>query len=124
MITGYMQRTAPAQYHSILIPRFPFGAKRPVMDHGYLESLHDERVTLVKSRSIEIVASNRARLENGELFPVDVIILANGFKTQQLLTPMSIEGVDGARLPEIWQQDGQAASAYMGYGLHFPRATR
>jgi cation diffusion facilitator CzcD-associated flavoprotein CzcO len=123
MITDYMQRTAPASYHSILIPTFPFGAKRPVMDHGYLESLHDERVTLVKSRSIEIISPKEARLENGQTFTVDVIVLANGFETQQLLTPMSIKGIDAAHLPGIWQQDGQAASAYMGYGLYFPRET-
>ncbi|KAK2754293.1 hypothetical protein FQN54_007173 [Arachnomyces sp. PD_36] len=102
-------------------PGIPFGAKRPVMDHGYLEALHDERVKVMKSPSLEVVASSRLRTESGEEFTADVIILAHGFKTQQLLTPMTISGEDGQQLPDIWQQDGQAASAYMGVAVaNFP----
>jgi hypothetical protein len=65
-----MRKTAPAKFHSILIPSFPFGAKRPVMDNGYLRSLRESRV-LVSTYSDNISA--------------DIIILANGFETQQLL---------------------------------------
>ena len=114
-VTKYMSSTAPATYHSILIPTFPFGAKRPVMDHGYLKSLHHQNMKLIQSPSLEVVGPLQVRDHMGDTHAVDAIILANGFKTQQLLTPMTINGLNGSKLPEIWQRGDNAASAYMGY---------
>ncbi|KAL8341211.1 hypothetical protein RB601_005734 [Gaeumannomyces tritici] len=113
-LEGYIQRTAPSEYHDILIPDFDFGAKRPVLDHGYLSSLHDPRVKLLRSPSLAVVGTLEIQAENGEIFQADVIILANGFKTQELLTPMTITGQYGAELPKLWRQEGNFASAYMG----------
>lgn len=59
--------------------------------------------------------------EDGVTFNADVIILANGFKTQELLFPMTIAGRGGVELPEIWRREGNFASAYMGVCLpEFP----
>lgn len=113
-LEAYMRRTAPSEYHDILIPDFEFGAKRPVLDHGYLSALHDPRVKLLRSPSLAVVGPREIQAENGETFEADVIILANGFKTQELLTPMTIMGQNGAELPNLWRQDGSFASAYMG----------
>jgi hypothetical protein len=49
----------------------------------------------------------------GNRHEVDIVILANGFKTQDLLTPMSVYGLEGENLREIWQQRG-GSEAYMG----------
>lgn len=84
------------------------------MDHGYLEALHDVRMKLFKSHALEVIAPDRIRVGSGEQLPANVIILANGFETQQIV-PMTIQGVYGARLPDLWQQGSQAAAAYMGY---------
>ncbi|KAH6854758.1 hypothetical protein B0I37DRAFT_422569 [Chaetomium sp. MPI-CAGE-AT-0009] len=113
-ITDYIRRTAPSEYHDILIPDFDFGSKRPVLDHGYLSCLHDPRVKLLRSPSLAVVGPREIQTEGGETFQADVIILANGFKTQELLTPMAIMGQDGAEIPKLWHQDGNFASAYMG----------
>ncbi|KAL2121226.1 hypothetical protein VTJ04DRAFT_5253 [Mycothermus thermophilus] len=113
-LENYMRRTAPSEYHNILIPDFDFGAKRPVLDHGYLGVLHDQRVKLLQSPSLTVVGPREIQAEDGETFPADVIILANGFKTQQLLTSMAITGRNGTELPEIWRQEGHFSSAYMG----------
>lgn len=85
------------------------------MDHGYLKSLHDHKIKLIQSPSLEVVHPLRVRDHMGETHAADVIILANGFKTQQLLTPMTINGLDGSKLPELWQHGDNVASAYMGY---------
>ncbi|KAK3298714.1 uncharacterized protein B0H64DRAFT_439154 [Chaetomium fimeti] len=120
-LEGYMRRTAPSEYHDILIPDFDFGAKRPVLDHGYLGTLHDPRVKLLRSPSLAVVGPRDIQTESGESFPADVIILANGFKTQDLLTPMTIIGQNGAELPKLWREEGNFASAYMGVCVpHFP----
>jgi cation diffusion facilitator CzcD-associated flavoprotein CzcO len=116
-IADYMRGAAPAKYHDILVPGFDFGAKRPVLDHGYLQSLHDERVKLVQSPSLSVVGPGLIQAHDGEIFETDILILANGFQTQVPLTPMTITGSDGAQLPDIWQQDGNFPSAYMGYSF-------
>ncbi|TRX93688.1 hypothetical protein FHL15_005364 [Xylaria flabelliformis] len=59
-----MCSVANPMYYDLLIPRYDLGAKRPVMDHGYLE------------------ATNR---------PIFTLIKCNG--TQDLLTPMEVRGI-------------------------------
>ncbi|KAK6517486.1 hypothetical protein TWF281_004138 [Arthrobotrys megalospora] len=113
-IKDYMERMAPRKYHSVLIPEFPVSAKRPVMDHGYLKSLNDPRVTLLKSRDLRVVGAKTLEIDHKTQFEVDVMVLANGFKTQELLTPMAIHGLQGAILPDVWHQDGNWAAAYKG----------
>jgi cation diffusion facilitator CzcD-associated flavoprotein CzcO len=111
----YIRRTAPSEYHDILVPGYDFGAKRIVLDHSYLDILHDPRVKLLQSSSLAVVGPQQLRTEDGATFHADVVILANGFKTQELLFPMTIAGRGGAELPELWRREGNFASAYMGY---------
>lgn len=84
------------------------------MDHGYLNSLNDSRVKLIKSSSLAVTSTHRLCDERGNELSADIIILANGYKTQQLLVPMKIIGLNAETLPEIWQQESSWASAYMG----------
>jgi cation diffusion facilitator CzcD-associated flavoprotein CzcO len=114
-IKAYMQKTAPAEYHDILIPNFDFGAKRPVLDHGYLSVLHDPKIKLIRSHNLTVVGPRSVKSEKGEVFEADIIVLANGFETQQLLTPMKITGRNDIELPKVWQEGTNFASAYMGY---------
>ncbi|KFY45041.1 hypothetical protein V494_01170 [Pseudogymnoascus sp. VKM F-4513 (FW-928)] len=111
-LSAYIRRTAPPQYHSDLIPSYSFGTKRPILDHGYLACLSSPKVNLVKSKSTTVVGGNRLADDNGNGYPADIIILANGYKTQQLLMPMKITGLDGVELRELWENTG--TSAYMG----------
>jgi cation diffusion facilitator CzcD-associated flavoprotein CzcO len=113
-LRNYMQSTAPSEYHDIVIPDYELGGKRFVLDHGYLSSLHDPRVKLLRSPSLTVIEPRKVQTETGETFPADVIIFANGFKTQELLTPMTITGQDGATLPDLWHEEGNFPSAYMG----------
>jgi cation diffusion facilitator CzcD-associated flavoprotein CzcO len=114
-LEDYIRRTAPSEYHDILIPDFDFGMKRPVLDHGYLSALRDPRAKLLRSPSLEVVGPREIRAQDGETFEADVVILANGFKTQELLTPMTITGLNGTEIPKLWHQEENYASAYMGY---------
>lgn len=71
-------------------------------------------MALVRSRKIQVLDSYMLATETGERISADILILANGFKTQCLLTPMKIVGKNGAVLPDMWQQEGNYPSAYMG----------
>jgi len=52
--------------------------------------------------------------------PADVIILGNGFETNNWLHPLRVIGRDGKSLNEVWDERG-GAQAYLGLAMdHFP----
>lgn len=67
----------------------------------------------MKSQSTTAIEGNQLADDNGNVYPVDIIVLANGFKAQQPLKPMKIKGLDGVELHRVWEDTG--ISAYMGY---------
>jgi cation diffusion facilitator CzcD-associated flavoprotein CzcO len=100
-VEEYMRKTAPEKYHDILIPDFEIGCKRRIFDSGYLESLHAENLTLMDEGVVEILP-NGVRMQSGEVVEADVIILANGFTTNQYLGGVEVIGRDGETLEEHW----------------------
>ncbi|KAI1370454.1 FAD/NAD(P)-binding domain-containing protein [Hypoxylon crocopeplum] len=122
-IKSYMKSVANPKYHDSLLPDYELGAKRPVLDHGYLRITNHEDFTLVKCNGIKAVEGSEGKTvvdKAGNKHEVDIIILANGFKTQDLLTPMKILGAEGQNLREIWEEKG-GSEAYMGVAVHgFP----
>ena len=101
----YMLTNIPKKYHSILIPDFPLGCKRRVLDTDYLQALWAENldITTLKTERIEgneIITSDSVRTE------VDAICYATGFKVTEFLTPMEIIGKDGAKLSDKWKETG------------------
>ncbi|KAG1805549.1 uncharacterized protein BJ212DRAFT_1304008 [Suillus subaureus] len=46
ILTWYIRRTAPAKYHDNLVPTYPPGCKRLVLDSNYLAALHQPNVDL------------------------------------------------------------------------------
>ena len=86
-----------------------------VVDHGYLAATNREKFTLVKSDGFRCVEGGGRIVVDavGNRHEPDIIILANGFKTQDLLTPLSIYGQDGKDLRSLWRSFG-GAEAYMG----------
>jgi len=68
----------------------------------------------VQSKRLKVVGERELQDGNGVLYPADIIILANGFKTQQLLTPMTIFGVNVVEFRDLWENGRKGTSAYMG----------
>ncbi|KAJ8122672.1 hypothetical protein ONZ43_g1187 [Nemania bipapillata] len=100
----YMRKTAPEKYHDILIPDFEVGCKRRIFDSGYLDSLHEENLTLTNSSALEIVPEG-IRTKEG-IIPADVIVLANGFVTNHFLDQMDIRGRAGKTVSKHWGEMG------------------
>ncbi len=98
--TAYIWRTAPAKYHHVLIPTTEIGCKRKVMDTGYLACLHRHNVELVATDPIEMITETGVKTRSGREIRADAIILANGFKTQQILHPLEIIGQEEMSLNE------------------------
>ncbi|KAL2138869.1 hypothetical protein VTI28DRAFT_6089 [Corynascus sepedonium] len=104
-VEEYMRKTAPEKYHDILIPDFEVGCKRRIFDTNYLDSLHAENLTLTDERVAEILPEG-VRMQSGEVIEADVIVMANGFATNQYLGGVEIVGRGGETLHEHWESFG------------------
>lgn len=94
-----------------VVPDYPPGAKRIVRDDGtWLRTLKRENVRLVSNR-ITRVDETGVWTDSGEHVPADVILFGTGFQASDFLAPMSIRGVGGKDLRDMWGID---ACAYMG----------
>ncbi len=96
-----------------MIPVAPPMTSRPIrvdpIDNVYTALLRDD-VSLV-SDPIERVTPGGI-VAGGVEHPLDVIVLATGFRANDFLWPMEIRGRDGVRPEELWAKDGPRA--YIG----------
>ena len=94
----------------ILVPTtddYPLFAKRPPLDHGYLEAYNRDNVHLVdiKDREpiVEITETGVRTTENDYEF--DIIVLATGFRAYTgALEAFPIRGASGQSLAEKWEK--------------------
>jgi 4-hydroxyacetophenone monooxygenase len=98
------------QYLEDCTPAFPVWGKRLIVDNGWYETLAREDVSLV-TETIECITPEGVKLLDGRHIDLDVLILATGFQSNRLLTPMEVLGVEGRRLADVW---GDSANAYKG----------
>ena len=96
-----------------MIPKVPPMTSRPIRvdleDNVYTALLRDN-VSLV-SDAIERVTPNGI-VTGGKEHPLDVIVLATGFRANDFLWPMEIKGRDGITPERLWAKDGPRA--YIG----------
>lgn len=97
---SYMRNMAPAKYHDLLLPDFDIGCKRRIFDSGYLQSLHADNLTLTNDPALEILQDG-VRTKD-KTIPADVIILANGYVTNQFLGNMEVIGRRGGTIGQHW----------------------
>jgi cyclohexanone monooxygenase len=104
-----------------LMPSYPIGAKRQVIDSGYYEMYNRTNVTLedIRSDPVERVMPKGILLSSGKLIEADIIVFATGFDAMTgPIFRLNIEGAGGQRLRETWQ-DGPLT--YLGIASHgFP----
>jgi len=111
----YIKETAPKEYLDFLIPKYPIGCKRIILDPGYLQSLHKPNVRLVTD-PIARITEKGVLCQSGEEHEADVLILATGFDVSARGFRLEIYGSDGKSVAEQWAaQDGP--QAYLGTTL-------
>ncbi len=97
-----------------MTPAAPPMSARPVLvDRAYsvLDVLLRDDVTLV-SDGVGRVTEAGIELSDGTRHDVDLIVLATGFRANDFLWPMQVQGRDGLRAEDLWAKDG--ARAYLG----------
>ncbi|KAJ6164282.1 hypothetical protein N7470_002954 [Penicillium chermesinum] len=125
-----MRKHAPKEYHEMLTPNYPLGCKRRVVDNAWYKSLNAPHVEL-STQPLTQVHPRSVTIGPGHLYPknadspereipADVIILGNGFETNQWLHPLKVTGRGNKDINEVWEERG-GAQAYLGIAMdHFP----
>jgi len=93
------------------LPDYPAYGKRPLIDHGWYRTIRRDDVELLEG-SVESVDGSTIVLADGRALEADVLILATGFKTLEMLGPIEITGRSGRTLRETWGDDD--GRAYLG----------
>ncbi|OSS46238.1 hypothetical protein B5807_08109 [Epicoccum nigrum] len=111
----YVKRTAPKKYWDALIPKVEIGCKRKVLDTEYLKCLWRDNVDLIPDDPVQRITEDGVVTKSGREIHADAIVLAIGFATQQMLSPMEIVGRHGLKLNDYWNSNTQGvAQAYFG----------
>ncbi|WP_397421815.1 flavin-containing monooxygenase [Phenylobacterium sp.] len=94
-----------------VIPRYPIGGKRSVLDNGvWLAALKRDNVDLVTDKVVRITPKGVVTADGVE-HEVDVLIYGTGFQASNFLSFLKIKGRNGRDLHETWGGD---ARAYLG----------
>ncbi|KAJ6063841.1 hypothetical protein N7499_012521 [Penicillium canescens] len=129
----HMRELAPKKYHEILTPNYSLGCKRRIIDGTWYRSLNAPNVELttqplirVNAKSVTLGPGRHYPPNKSEVadevreVPADVIIMANGFETNQWLHPLKVIGKENKNLEDVWAERG-GAQAYQGIAMdHFP----
>jgi 4-hydroxyacetophenone monooxygenase len=106
-----MQAPDDAELLEKVVPAYPFGGKRPLVDNGvWIEALRRDNVDLITA-PIEQITPRGVLTKDGVEHRADVLIYGTGFHASRFLTPMRVVGRGGVELHEAWNGD---ARAYLG----------
>lgn len=84
-----------------LRPRYRAACKRLIFSPDYYQAIQHPAVGLV-TEGIAGVEPAGVRTQDGELHPLDVLVLATGFKADRFVRPMKVLGRGGTDLDQVW----------------------
>lgn len=96
-----------------LTPDHRLGCKRFILSDGFYDAMQRSNVALVTDRIARIEPAG-VRTADGRLHPLDVLVLATGFKAQHYMRPMQLVGRDGLTIDRAWEG---GVAAYRGVAL-------
>ncbi len=90
-----------------LRPDYRAACKRLVFSSEYYRAVQKPAVE-VERRGISRIEPGGIRMADGTFHPLDVLVLATGFKVDQFVRPMTIEGEGGQSLDDLWAEHPRA----------------
>jgi cation diffusion facilitator CzcD-associated flavoprotein CzcO len=102
MCVGHLERSVrdPALREQ-LRPSYRAGCKRLIISDRFYEAIQRPNALLV-TEAIERVEPTGVRTRDGVLHPLDVLVLATGFRVDRFVRPMQVVGDGGVLLDEVW----------------------
>ncbi|KFU80807.1 Predicted flavoprotein CzcO associated with the cation diffusion facilitator CzcD [Amycolatopsis lurida] len=99
-----------------LTPRYALGCKRPSFSNEYLQTFDRDNVTL-ETTGIDAITGSGVRTTDGTEHPVDVLVLATGFKVFEKgnMPAFTVRGSGGADLEKFWAEN--RFQAYQGVSV-------
>ena len=86
-----------------LRPDYRAGCKRLIISANFYAAIQRPNAHLVAERIAHLEGAG-VRTVDGVLHPLDVLVLATGFRVDRFLRPIEVLGRGGARLDEAWSQ--------------------
>lgn len=90
-----------------LTPDYRAACKRLVMSDSFYEAIQQPNAELVTS-PIERLEPDGVRTADGELHPLEVLVLATGFQVDRFIRPTKVIGRGGVDLDEAWAEGPNA----------------
>jgi cation diffusion facilitator CzcD-associated flavoprotein CzcO len=103
-----LRRVRDPELRRRLTPDYQPMCKRIVMSWEYYEAMQRPNVKLV-TEGIERVVPEGIVTRDGRTHPLDVLILATGFKTHEYIRPLELTNAQGLRLSSLWDERGPHA---------------
>ncbi|MBV1883257.1 MAG: NAD(P)/FAD-dependent oxidoreductase [Pseudomonadales bacterium] len=96
-----------------LEPKYGFGCKRPTFSNEYFETYGRDYVDLITT-PIDCIEKDGIRTKDGELHPIDILILATGYRVFEKgnLPSYEVIGTNGQDIGEFWEQERH--QSYLG----------
>lgn len=91
-----------------VVPDYPPGGKRFIMDNDWFQMLKRDDVTL-ETAGIDRVVENGILTKDGRMIELDAIIYATGYVLADMLAPMHIAGRDGVTIRQLWGSEDPRA---------------
>jgi cation diffusion facilitator CzcD-associated flavoprotein CzcO len=98
------------ELRQLLTPAFPFEGKRTVLSDTYYETLLTPHVTLVP-HGVKGLSATGVIDENGDRHDLDVVVMATGFDAANYLASLTVTGLGGRELHDVW---AGAPRAFLG----------
>jgi cation diffusion facilitator CzcD-associated flavoprotein CzcO len=95
------------------VPDYVMGCKRVLFSNDWYPTLARSSVDLV-TEPIERIVPDGVVTTDGTARQADVIIYGTGYQTLDFLAPMSVTGLGGRRLDDVWRG---GAEAYLGISV-------
>ncbi|MBA2347111.1 MAG: NAD(P)/FAD-dependent oxidoreductase [Solirubrobacterales bacterium] len=110
------QQVQDPQLRAKLTPAYSLGCKRPSFSNAYLRAFNRANVAL-ETTPIERVTATGVRTADGTEHPVDVLVLATGFKVFEAgnMPPFPVTGAGGGDLDGFWREN--RFQAYQGVSV-------
>jgi cation diffusion facilitator CzcD-associated flavoprotein CzcO len=84
-----------------LRPAYRAACKRLIVSDGFYAAIQRPNATLV-TEGIARIEPDGVRTRDGRLHPLDVLVLATGFRVDRFVRPIEVVGRDGTALDDVW----------------------
>ena len=101
------ERVIDPELRARLLPHYRAACKRLVISPDFYDAIQAPNARLVTERIVRVEPQG-VRTADGRLHPLDVLVLATGFRVDRFVRPIRVRGRDGIDLERVWAERPEA----------------